>query len=144
MNRRLVRRIFCQVFLALLVTASRIYGADPKIVEGAKKEGKLVAYVSMLTENAASLPREFRKKYPFIETSLYRANTEKLLPKIQLPARTQQHEADVIGSYPANPNVESELRKKTAGYRLHPVNPKMMSRFDEINKQYMETLWKNS
>ena len=51
--------------------------------------------------------------------------------------------ANVIGTYPANPDVESELRKKTAGYRLHPVNPKMMSRFDEINKQYMEIFWKN-
>ena len=51
--------------------------------------------------------------------------------------------ANVIGSYPANPNVESELRKKTAGYSIHPVNPKMMSRFEEINKQYMEIFWKN-
>jgi len=39
--------------------------------------------------------------------------------------------------------VESELRKKTTGYRIHPVNPKMMSRFDEINKQYMEIFWKS-
>ena len=27
---------------------------------------------------------------------------------------------------------------------IHPVNPKMMSRFEEINKQYMEIFWKNS
>ena len=316
--------------------------AEPSLIEGAKKEGKLVAYVSMLTENATALLAEFKKRYPFIETSLYRANTQKLLPKIQLEARTQQHEADVIsatftiwneltrgnlvmkynsperarypeslkdpdgywnilylgvqgmayntklvpaevapkkyedllqprwrpkqiamdyrdsswmavmleimgeqegigfmkklaakdlymrenknlltqllaagefpvlantylesfvkiqkagapiewvpgrnpipasthllgiyaharhpnaaklfvdfllskegqtlaanviGSYPANPAVESDLRKKTGGYRIHPVNPKMMSRFDEINKQYMEIFWKNS
>jgi iron(III) transport system substrate-binding protein len=316
-------------------------GADPKLVEAAKKDGKLVAYVSMLTENATALLAEFKKKYPFIDTSLFRANTQRLLPKIQLEARTQQHEADVIsatftiwneltrgklvmkydsperakypetlkdadgywnilhlgvqgmayntklvspdsapkkyedllhprwrpkqiamdyrdsswmavmleimgeaeglgfmkklaakdlymrenknlltqllaagefpvlantyletfakiqkagapiewvpgrnpipasthllgiyaharhpnaaklfvdfllspegqsltanviGSYPANPNVESDLRKKTAGYRLHPVNPKMMARFDEVNKQYMEIFWKN-
>ena len=341
MNRHALRSLACGFVLTTLLTASRVYAADPKIVDGAKKEGKLVAYVSMLTGNATSLLQEFKKKYPFIETSLYRANTQKLLPKIQLEARTQQHEADVIsatftiwnelirgnlimkyespertkypealkdsdgywnilhlgvqgmayntrlvspdiaprkyedllhprwrpkqiamdyrdsswmavmleimgeqeglafmkklaakdlymrenknlltqllaagefpilantyldthiriqksgapiewvpgrnpipasthllgiypharhpnaaklfvdfllskegqiltanviGSYPANPNVESELRKKTAGYRLHPVNPKMMSRFDEINKQYMDIFWKN-
>jgi iron(III) transport system substrate-binding protein len=331
----------CAVILTALAVASPAGAADPKIVEAAKKEGKLVAYVSMLTENATALLAEFKKKYPFIETSLYRANTQKLLSRIQLEARTQQHQADVIsatftiwneltraklvmkydspersrfpadlkdadgywnilylgvqgmayntkmvppdiapkryedllharwgpkqiamdyrdsswmavmleimgeaeglafmkklaakdlymrenknlltqllaagefpvlantyletfakiqktgapiewvpgrnpipasthllgiyaharhpnaaklfvdfllssegqsltanviGTYPANPDVESELRKKTAGYRLHPVNPKMMSRFDEINKQYMEIFWKN-
>jgi len=325
----------------LLIAAIPAHGADPRVVAAAKKEGKLVAYVSMLTENATALLTEFKKKYPFIDTSLYRANTQKLLPKIQLEARTQQHEADVIsatftiwneltrgklimkydsperakypdalkdadgywnilhlgvqgmayntklvspdaapkkyedllqprwrpkqiamdyrdsswmavmleimgeaeglafmkklaakdlymrenknlltqllaagefpvlantyletfakiqkagapiewvpgqnpipasthllgvyaharhpnaaklfvdfllsqegqsltanviGSYPANPGVESELRKKTAGYRLHPVNPKMMARFDEVNKQYMDIFWKN-
>jgi iron(III) transport system substrate-binding protein len=335
------RLTVCAVILTVLAAAGRSVAADPKIVEAAKKEGKLVAYVSMLTENATALLAEFRKKYPFIDTSLYRANTQKLLPKIQLEARTQQHQADiisatftiwneltqgklimkydspersrfpvglkdadgywnilhlgvqgmayntrlvtpeiapkryedllhprwrpkqiamdyrdsswmavmleimgeaegiafmkklaakdlymrenknlltqllaagefpvlantyletfakiqkagapiewvpgrnpipasthllgiyaharhpnaaklfvdfllsregqtltanVIGSFPANPDVESELRRKTAGYRLHPVNPKMMSRFDEINKQYMAIFWKN-
>ncbi|MGH7782311.1 MAG: ABC transporter substrate-binding protein [Candidatus Binatia bacterium] len=329
------------VILIVLAAASPSGASDPKVVEAAKKEGQLVAYVSMLTENATALLAEFKKKYPFIDTSLYRANTQKLLPKIQLEARAQQHQADVIsatftiwneltrgklimkydsperarfpadlkdadgywnilhlgiqgmayntkmvppdsapkryedllrprwrpkqiamdyrdsswmavmleimgeaeglafmkklaakdlymrenknlltqllaagefpvlantyletfakiqkagapiewvpgrnpipasthllgiyaharhpnaaklfvdfllsregqsltanviGTYPANPDVESELRKKTAGYRLHPVNPKMMSRFDEINKQYMEIFWKN-
>ena len=340
-HRRTLRLTVCAVILTVLAAASPTGAADPKIVEAAKKEGKLVAYVSMLTENATALLAEFKKKYPFIETSLYRANTQKLLPKIQLEARTQQHQADVIsatftiwneltrgklimkydspersrfpadlkdaegywnilhlgvqgmayntrmvapdiapkryedllhprwrpkqiamdyrdsswmavmleimgeaegiafmkklaakdlymrenknlltqllaagefpvlantyletfakiqkagapiewvagrnpipasthllgiyaharhpnaaklfvdfllsregqsltanviGTYPANPDVESELRKKIAGYRLHPVNPKMMSRFDEINKQYMEIFWKN-
>ena len=338
----LLRQLLVFALLALpLVYAGVVAAADPRIVEAAKKEGKLVAYVSMLTENATALLAEFKKKYPFIDTSLYRANTQKLLPKIQLEARTQQHEADVIsatftiwneltrgklimkydsperakypdtlkdadgywnilhlgvqgmayntklvspdiapkkyedllqprwrskqiamdyrdsswmavmleimgeteglafmkklaakdlymrenknlltqllaagefpvlantyletfakiqkagapiewvpgrnpipasthllgvyaharhpnaaklfvdfllspegqsltanviGTYPANPSVESELRKKTAGYRLHPVNPKMMARFDEVNKQYMDIFWKN-
>ncbi|HLN86757.1 MAG TPA: extracellular solute-binding protein, partial [Candidatus Limnocylindrales bacterium] len=86
------------IVLTVLAAAWPACSADPKIVEAAKKEGKLVAYVSMLTENAAALLAEFRKKYPFIDTSLYRANTQKLLPKIQLEARTQQHEADVISA----------------------------------------------
>ena len=82
----------------LLIGAMPAKAADPRLVDAAKKEGKLVAYVSMLTENATALLAEFKKKYPFIDTSLYRANTQKLLPKIQLEARTQQHEADVISA----------------------------------------------
>ena len=70
-------------------------------------------------------------------------NAAKLFVDFLLSREGQSLTANVIGTYPANPDVESELRKKTAGYRLHPVNPKMMSRFDEINKQYMEIFWKS-
>ena len=95
----LLRQLLVFAFLALpLVCVGVVAAADPKIVDAAKKEGKLVAYVSMLTENATALLAEFKKKYPFIDTSLYRANTQELLPKIQLEARTQQHEADVISA----------------------------------------------
>ena len=68
-------------------------------------------------------------------------NAAKLFVDFLLSKEGQNLTANVIGSYPANPNVESELRKKTAGYSIHPVNPKMMSRFEEINKQYMEIFW---
>ena len=341
MNSQIIRSLSYGLLLGVVFVAGQAYATDPRVVEGAKKEGKLVAYVSMQVGDATLLLREFKKKYPFIDTSVYRANTQKLLPKIQLEARTAQHEADIIsatfpiwnelkkgnlimkydsperakypeelkdpegywnilhfgvqgmayntklvaadmrpkkyedlldprwkpkqiamdyrdsswmavmleimgeaeglafmkklaakdlymrenktlltqllaagefsvlantyldtaveiqkagapiewvpgrnpipasthllgvyaharhpnasklfvdfllskegqslaastiGNYPANPNVESELRKKTAGYRLHPVNPTMMSKFDEINKQFMAIFWKN-
>ncbi|HVO93765.1 MAG TPA: extracellular solute-binding protein, partial [Terriglobales bacterium] len=97
-HRRALRLTVCAVVLTVLAPASHSGAVDPKIVEAAKKEGKLVAYTSMLTENATALLAEFKKKYPFIDTSLYRANTQKLLPKIQLEARTQQHQADVISA----------------------------------------------
>jgi iron(III) transport system substrate-binding protein len=70
-------------------------------------------------------------------------NAAKLFVDFLLSKEGQSLTANVIGSYPANPDVESELRKKTTGYRIHPVNPKMMSRFEEINKQYMEIFWRN-
>ena len=95
MNCERLKSLLSGILLAALFATTRAYAAEPNIMEGAKKEGKLVAYVSMVTENATSLLAEFKKKYPFIETSLYRANTQKLLPKIQLEARTQKHEADV-------------------------------------------------
>ena len=65
------------IMLTLFAAASDGGAADLKIVEAAKKESKLVAYVSMLTENATALLAEFKKKYPFVDTSLFRANTQK-------------------------------------------------------------------
>jgi len=81
MNRQGLKSLVTGFSLAALLTTTGVYAAEPNLVEAAKKEGKLVAYVSMLTENATSLLAEFKKKYPFIDTSLYRANTQKLLQK---------------------------------------------------------------
>jgi hypothetical protein len=89
MIHQTLRLTVCAVVLTVLAVASHSGAADPRVVEAAKKEGELVAYVSMLTENATALLAEFKKKYPFIDTSLYRATTQKLLPKIQLEARTR-------------------------------------------------------
>ncbi|MGZ8454333.1 MAG: extracellular solute-binding protein, partial [Candidatus Binatia bacterium] len=44
-------------------------------------------------------------------------NAAKLFVDFLLSPEGQSLTANVIGSYPANPNVESDLRKKTAGYR---------------------------
>ncbi len=81
MNRQGLKSLVTGFSLTALLTTTGVYAAEPNLVEAAKKEGKLVAYVSMLTENATSLLAEFKKKYPFIDTSLYRANTQKLLQK---------------------------------------------------------------
>ena len=58
----LLRQLLVFALLALpLVYAGVVAAADPRIVDAAKKEGKLVAYVSMLTENATALLAEFKK-----------------------------------------------------------------------------------
>ena len=59
----LLRRLAVLPFLAAPLLCTYMAGAaDPKLVEAARKEGKLVAYVSMLTENATALLAEFKKE----------------------------------------------------------------------------------
>jgi hypothetical protein len=41
------------------------------MIEGAKKEGKLVFYTSVETEFARSLTTGFETKYPFIKTDIF-------------------------------------------------------------------------
>ena len=69
MSSRAILMLSGTLAAVLVIAAIPARGADPRIVDAAKKEGKLVAYVSMLTENATALLAEFKKKYPFIDTS---------------------------------------------------------------------------
>jgi hypothetical protein len=62
MNRERLKSLLSGILLAALLTTTGAYAVEPNIVEAAKKEGKLVAYVSMLTENATSLLAEVKKR----------------------------------------------------------------------------------
>jgi hypothetical protein len=135
MNRRRLKSSVTGFALVALLTTGPTYGAEPNIAEAARKEGKLVAYVSMLTENATSLLAEFKKKYPFIDTSLYRANTQKLLPKIQLEARTQQHEADIIS---ATFTIWNELTRGQAGDEIRLTGAREVSGLLKRSRRLLE------
>ena len=53
--------------------------ADPRstvLVEGAKKEAKMVFYTSMETEFARALTGAFEAKYPWIKTDIFRSTHE--------------------------------------------------------------------
>lgn len=63
MKRQGLKSLVTGVAFVLLLSAVKVHAAESNIVEAAKKEGKLVAYVSMLTENATSLLAEFRKRF---------------------------------------------------------------------------------
>ena len=71
------------VALAGLIIALALSGvapgaeADPRaaaLIEGAKKEGKMVFYTSVETEFARLLTSGFEAKYPFIKTDIFRSN----------------------------------------------------------------------
>ena len=47
------------------------------LIEGAKKEGRLVFYTSVETEFARSLTIAFEAKYPFIKTDFFVLHTTK-------------------------------------------------------------------
>ena len=52
------------------------------LIEGAKKEGKVVWYAAMNINDSNALLSRFEKKYPFIKTELLRAGAEQLLNRI--------------------------------------------------------------
>ena len=70
----------------------------PKLIEDAKKEGKVMVYVSSNASDAKALKAVFEKKYPFINMEFLSSGKDALLSKYLLEARTGTYLADVYQS----------------------------------------------
>jgi iron(III) transport system substrate-binding protein len=69
---------------------------EQQLIEGAKKEGKVVIYSFTAVDQLKPLLDEFQKKYPFIAAEHYRANATGVFNKFATEARAGQTFADVI------------------------------------------------
>src|ERR1051325_5059935 len=73
--------------------------ADPRstvLVEGAKKEAKMVFYTSVETEFARALTSAFEAKYPSIKTDIFRSTHENIFSRLNVERQTGTFTADVI------------------------------------------------
>ena len=88
--------------LAALLCGGQVFNlgaADQDIiVEGAKKEGVLVVYTSMTVDQMQKILDAFKARYPFIQTTMFRAVGERLLTKIMTEAQTGKYDFDVVQS----------------------------------------------
>src|ERR1700752_3129746 len=69
---------------------------DPKLIEGAKKEGQLVYYTTMTLDQSKPTVDQFEKKYPFLKVTLFRTGGGPLLNKIITEARGGRYDWDVV------------------------------------------------
>jgi iron(III) transport system substrate-binding protein len=88
---------------------------DPKLVEGAKKEGQMIFYTTMTIQSKEVVDR-FQEKYPFIKPTLFRTGGGPLLNKIFTEARGGRHAWDVVVGR-AEIVVPLMQRKLIASYR---------------------------
>ena len=70
---------------------------DPKLIEGAKKEGEVVWYTSMVLEQSKVVIEAFQKKYPFVKGTLFRSGGGALMNKVQTEALAGRYAFDVVG-----------------------------------------------
>lgn len=77
--------------LPLQVTAQPLQ----KIIEDAKKEGKLVFYTVLTLPDSQALLKGFQQKYPFMQFELFRLGAEKMRTKILTEARADRYFFDV-------------------------------------------------
>lgn len=83
------------LFLCLLLPAGLSAQPLQKIVEEAKKEGKLLFYTVLSLPESQALIKGFQQKYPFIQPELFRLGAEKMRTKILTEARAGRHLFDV-------------------------------------------------
>ncbi len=142
---------------------------NPKLIEGAKKEKKLVWYTTMTLDQSKQVIDRFQKKYPFIEPELFRTGGGPLLNKIFTEARAGRFAWDVVvgrgemvlpleqrkllGSYrsPETKMIDKQLVDKKAFWTAYYINTyvlgyntKMVKKQD-VPKTYEELLdpkWK--
>ena len=67
------------------------------LVEGAKKEGKVSWYTTLIVDQVVRPVKEaFEKEYPFIQVEFFRGNTERIVQKMIAEYQAKRYEADLI------------------------------------------------
>ena len=95
--KTLARSFFVVLFSGLFPTAAWSQGGvDSKLIEGAKKEKRLVHWTTMTLSQSKQVVDAFQKKYPFIEMDLFRTGGDAMLNKIFSEDRAGRHLWDVI------------------------------------------------
>jgi len=98
-----IGRLAAVAVVSLWVEAAVFQGSLPaatadkeKLVEGARKEGRLVLYTGMETDEAHLYTQEFSRKYPFVKTEVFRSSGEKVQARFLVEHRAGVHSADVF------------------------------------------------
>ncbi len=82
--------LFCLLLIAVCLEPALTWSQsapNPKLVEGARREGELIWYTTMTLDQSQQVVDRFQKKYPFIKPTLFRTGGGPLLNKIFTEAR---------------------------------------------------------
>jgi len=92
-----MRSYWLAAFLLLLIAQSFAQERpDPRLIQGAEKEGKLVWWTTTNIDLSQRILERFEKKYPLVKTELFRAGRGPLLNKILAEALAGRHAWDVL------------------------------------------------
>ncbi len=86
-------------------------GRQKILEEGARKEGKLVWYTSLIVDGAVRpMVAAFQKKYPFIKVDYYRGDSPVLFQKAKAEFDANRHLADILdGTSPIPPAKDAGM-----------------------------------
>jgi iron(III) transport system substrate-binding protein len=99
MKYSIARKSLKLVLLFFFVTGQLAWAQNDdrtKMIEAAKKEGKLIWYTSTNITESKPLLDDFEKQFPFIKGEIFRASGEKTLNRIVTEARANHSEFDIV------------------------------------------------
>ena len=180
--KRSARLSFAIVFLFGLLLVGQLRAASVEsiamlkspdrqkiLVEGAKKEGKIMWYTTLIVDQVVRPVKEaFEKEYPFIQVEFYRGNSENLVRRVLAEYQANRYDADLVdgtvsptmvhragflqpfyspylAEYPAALKDPKGLWGSTNLYFLTPGYNTRMVKANEIPKTYNDLLnprWK--
>src|SRR6185436_4151463 len=77
------------------------------LVEGAKKEGKVSWYTSLIVDQVVRPIKEaFEKEYPFLQVEYFRGNSERLVQKMFAEYQAKRYEVDIVDGTVTAPMVK--------------------------------------
>jgi iron(III) transport system substrate-binding protein len=94
------------VLMALTLTCSPVRAAD---LEGAKKEGEVVLYTTMVVSDFQVFQKAIVKKYPFLKVNHVRLGVSALASRAVAEFRAGRHLADVYGVTPDSMNALRDI-----------------------------------
>lgn len=97
------------------------------LVDGAKKEGKLIWYTSMAVDTSKPLLDAFLKEYPFINAELVRAGEEQLVNRILGEIRAGLWAFDAISTS----SIATMIERKIIAPYLAPERDQFMDQFKD-------------
>src|SRR6476661_4708224 len=79
--------------IAMMKSADR----QKVLVEGAKKEGKISWYTTLIVDQVVRPVKEaFEKEYPFLQVEFFRGNAERLVQKMFAEYQAKRYDVDII------------------------------------------------
>lgn len=106
---------FVAFLIVYLISETSVTASEnmEKLIQGAKKEGKLMFYSVGSAKDANSLLNRFKKKYPFIKTSFWRAGKIKLFTRVMNEYKFKKYSVDVIRGAAAHANIYKKRKMLT-------------------------------
>ena len=86
------------MFITWIASSTTLAQTREELIQGAKKEGKVVWYGIISAEDIKQLAGAFQKKYPFIQVETYRASTEAVANKILTETQAGRYLYDIVNN----------------------------------------------
>ena len=90
---------FARVMAATVEEIALMNRADRQkiLVEGAKKEGKVSWYTTLIVDQVVRPVKDaFEKEYPFLQVEFFRGNAERLVQKMLAEYQAKRYDVDII------------------------------------------------